>query len=185
MYRFLSIVLTVVVLFGCSQQNDQMDKVLILRNSIVNSNGCAFDVTITADYLDSYHTFGMRCISDEIGNVTFEIIEPNSISGITGIVTSEDGKLTFDDQVLLFPTIAEDLLTPVSAPWFFLKSLKSGYIRGCGMDSGLTLLQIDDSYSDNVIKMNVQIIDGVPIFAEIIWQDRCIVTMEVREFHIL
>ena len=185
MQRILSIVLITLLLCGCSQQNEQMEQALNLRDSIINSNGCSFDVTITADYQDVYYTFGMSCKSDVIGNISFKVTAPDSISGITGIVTAEDGKLTFDDKVLLFSTLAEGQITPVSAPWLFLKSLKSGYIKGCGNDNGATLLQIDDSYANEAMKQNIYIVDDAPSFVEIIWSGRRVVTMDVKAFRIL
>ena len=185
MVRILSIVLAILMLCGCSRSNEQMEEAMNLRDSIINSNGCSFDVTITADYQDMYYTFAMFCKSDAIGNVAFEVTAPDSISGITGIVSAEDGKLTFDDQVLLFSTLAEGQITPVSAPWLFLNSLKSGYIKGCGTDNGTTLLQIDDSYANNSMQQNIHIAEGAPFFVEIFWSGRRVVTLDVKRFNIL
>ena len=185
MRRFLSIVLIAIFLCGCSQQDEKMEQALNLRDSIISSNGCSFDVTVTADYQDVYYTFSMSCLSDAVGNISFEVTEPDSISGITGIVTAEDGKLTFDNKVLLFSTLGDGQITPVSAPLLFLKSLKSGYIKGCGSDNGATLLQIDDSYADTAIRLNIHIVDNAPSSVEIIWNDRRIVSMDVKAFRLL
>ena len=185
MRRIGSIILTILLLCGCSHQNDHMEQELSLRDSIINSNGCSFDVTVTADFQDVYYTFGMSCKSDTIGNVTFEVTAPDSIRGITGIVTAKDGKLTFDDQILLFSTLAEGQVSPVSAPWLFINTLKSGYINGCAYDNGEMLLQIDDSYANDTMKQNILIDNGVPTFVEIIWSGRRVVTMDVKAFRIL
>ena len=185
MRHILLYFLLILMLCGCFRQNAQLEQGINLRDSIINSNGCAFDVTVTADYQDVYYTFEMSCESDPIGNVTFEILAPKSITGITGIVTAEDGKLTFDDQILLFSTLAEGQITPVCAPWLFINSLRSGYINGYANDGGALILQIDDTYATCALRQNVHIVNSVPSFVEIIWNGRRVVTMDVKSFRLL
>lgn len=181
----LGIIALVFVLTGCSKQNDCFDSAFDLRERIANSNGCVFELEITTDYQDGYYTFQMSCESDVSGNIKFTVTSPESICGITGVITAEDGKLTFDDKLLLFSLLADGEITPVSAPWFFIKALRGGYIAGCSIQDNGTLLQIDDSYADKLIKQNIYLSDGKPLTAEIIWEGRRIVTLDVKDFQIL
>lgn len=185
MRRIFGVILVFLLLNGCSKSSKQMEQAMQLRDSILSSKGCSFEVTVTADYQDIYYTFDMSCDSDAIGNVLFEVISPDTISGITGIVTAKEGKLTFDDHILLFSTLAEGQITPVSAPWLFLNSLKGGYIKGCAMDSGGILLEIDDSYANGSMMQRIRIDHGKPSYVEIFWDGSRVVTMDVKEFHIL
>ena len=185
MRGFLAFLLSLFLLCGCTRTNDGMEQAISLRDAIINGNGCTFAVTITADYQDKYYTFVMNCQSDSSGNVTFEVTEPESISGITGSISANNGKLTFDDHALVFSTLAEGQITPISAPWLFINTLRSGYIKGCAQEDSGLLLEIDDSYAENAIQLIIQIIADIPVFAEIIWQNRRIVTMKVEDFCIL
>ena len=157
----------------------------MLRNKIANANGCAFTAVITADYSDVIYTFKMICKTDNTDDLTFEVIEPESIQGITGYISKENGKLTFDDKVLLFATIAEGRLTPVSAPWVFMNALLGGYISGCTTESEDMLVYISDSYAENALKLTVRIAEGLPAYAEIFWNDQRVVTLVVEDFCIL
>lgn len=186
MKRLCLLVLSVLFLVGCTSSGKEMDKVLSLRQAVLKGNGCAFEAMITADYGDRLYTFTMNCVTDTAGNLKFEVLTPNSISGITGIVTEEDGKLTFDDKTLLFETIADEQITPVSAPWLFIHTLRSGYISACGTDGEGLHIQIDDSYADNALQMDIWTNESIlPVRAEIVWSGRRILSIDVKEFVIL
>ena len=171
-----------VLLCGCTSSERGIDSVHLLRNKIANANGCKFTVVITADYSNVIYTFKMICETDAIGDLTFEVIEPESIQGITGCVSKENGKLTFDDKVLLFATIAEGQLTPVSAPWVFMNALSGGYISGCTTEKEDLLVYIRDSYAENALKLTVRIVDDLPVCVEIYWNNQRTVTLSVEEF---
>lgn len=183
--RIMTIIIAIFMLCGCTHSEGSMDKALSLRERIINGSGCQFDVVITADYQNEYYSFRMNCQTDKSGNVTFEILEPESISGITGSVSAEKGKLTFDDQILIFPTLTEGQITPVSAPWLFINTLRSGYITGCAQQGNGLQIMIKDSYAAESLQLNIQTVDDIPVFSEIIWQNRCVVTMNVEAFRIL
>ena len=163
-----------------------MDNAIALRRSLMEANGCSFNAVITADNGDDLHSFSMKCTTDPQGDMHFEVLSPDTISGITGIVSESNGKLTFDDQVLLFETIADGELTPVSAPWVLVRTLQSGYIRSCGADGNNLRIQLDDSYSDNAIQLEVWLDEAQkPIRGEILWEGRRILSIDVTEFVIL
>ncbi len=185
MRRILAILTTLLMLCGCSQSDSRMDQALSMRDAILSGNGCQFGVTITADYQDVYYVFAMDCHVDSTGKLTFEVKEPETICGITGIISAEEGKLTFDDKVLIFATMAEGYITPVSAPWLFINALRGGFIKGCAQEDNGILITIDDSYMDEAIQLNIRTVDDVPVFTEIIWKNRRVVTMNVETFRFL
>ena len=92
----------------------------------------SFDAEITADYGDKTYTFAMHCESDTKGDMTFTVTAPESIAGISGTISASGGKLTFSDTALAFDLMADDQLSPVSAPWILMKTLRSGYLTSCG-----------------------------------------------------
>lgn len=185
MKRLLAVVILLLTLNGCSLMESEMDKAMELRNRLLSS-GCTFDVTITADYTKKVYTFGMKCDADPNGTMTFQVMAPDTISGITGKISDEGGKLTFDDQALLFETIADGQITPVSAPWLLIRTLRSGYIKACGgYDSGI-YIQIDDSYENDAMHLEIWTDENnLPEQAEIQWQGRRILSMAVENFTIL
>lgn len=185
MKRLLAVVLLLLTLSGCSVMQSEMDKAMDLRTRLLGG-GCAFDVTVTADCVQKVYTFGMNCVFDSNGTMTFQVTEPETISGISGSISNEGAKLTFDDQALLFEAIADGQITPVSAPWLLVRTLRSGYLKGSGKYDGGIYIQIDDSYENDALHLDIWTDESnVPVRAEIQWQGRRILSMSVENFTFL
>ena len=117
MRRWTVVLVCVLFLVGCTSGEAALDPGLRLRQRLLDSGGCAFRTTVTADYGDYLHTFVLSCQGDSTGELRFEVVAPDTISGITGVIRGEQGKLTFDEEVLVFSPLVDGLLSPVSAPW--------------------------------------------------------------------
>ena len=180
------IICVLVLLSGCGSAGKPIDNALLLRNKLLESDGCSFRADITVDYGEEVHVFTMDCKTDKEGNLSFTVISPTTISGIKGNVTDHSGSLIFDDQVLAFPTIADGQVTPVTAPWLFMKTLRSGYIHAStDSDAGYSVV-IDDSYQDNALRLLITVsAENLPVSGEIFWDGRRILTVNVEEFKIL
>ena len=183
MKRILCLVL-VCLLCGCGRKDDALDRALAMRMRLQGA-ACSFSCTVTADYGEKIHVFSMECTADVSGDMTFEVLTPEPISGITGVVSQSQGKLTFDDKALAFELLADGQFSPVSAPWIFIRTLRGGYLTSCTETDYGMLLCIDDSYEADPLRLDVRMDrDGNPISAEILWQGRRILSMEIENFQI-
>lgn len=163
-----------------------MAQALQLRERMLASEGFTFDVTVTSDYGTYLHSFVLRCSADANGKTTFEVIAPDSISGITGWIDDDGGKLTFDEEILVFSPLADGQISPVTAPWILIRTLLGGYITSCANTEGGLELTIDDSYADDALSLMIRLDKELnPCSAEIIWQNRRILSMRVENFRIL
>ena len=182
----VKVVLLLCVIFllsGCKGQADPLDNAIALRNRILESEGCSFKASICADYGEKQYEFSMFCQTNKAGDLSFEVIEPATIAGIQGKVRSDGGALSFDDKVLAFQTIADGRITPVTAPWLLMKTLRSGYIKGSTLDEDGFQVTINDSYAENAFYLNVWVDrDHLPASAEIFWENRRIFTVTVEDF---
>lgn len=185
MRRFLPAILFVFFAFGCSSTRN-VEPAVTLRNKLLQSNGCEFQMMITADYGENIYTFTMDCRSDKNGNVNFTVIEPETISGITGEIDNEGGKLTFNEKILAFPLLADEQLTPVSVPWLFVRMLYSGYIGSGGSDGDYYKVQMDDSYENDPLRADVWLNESNdPIHCDFLWNNRRIFTAKIENFRFL
>lgn len=159
---------------------------MALRSSLLKASSCTFDASVTADYGDALYEFAMECQADDRGDVTFTVSEPEPVSGITGTISNKGGQLTFDDTALAFDLMADGQVSPVSAPWLFLKTLRGGYLTAAGMEEDLLRLTIDDSYEDDALKLDIWLDEGnLPTRAEVLYGGRRILTLNVTNFQIL
>ena len=185
MKRVLFVLITVVFLGGCKSDRAQMEQALAFRNAVLGADECKFSAVVTTDYGDSIYTFGMDCISKKEGTLHITITEPETIAGITCSVAGETGKLLFDDKVLMFETMTDGQITPVISPWLFMKAIRSGYIAYCGTKEKTVELRIDDTFSDTSFCTEVYFNENkMPVFAEILWQGRRIVSIQISNFSI-
>ncbi len=180
MKRVFLIMFCILFLCGCND-GTVMDEALALRGAILQAETCSFTAVVTADYGDQIYSFTLDCVCDKQGDVTFTVKAPESIAGITGKITADGGNLTFDDQVLAIPMLTDDQITPVSAPWILMRTLRGGYITSCA-DGRVT---IDDSYADDALTLDISLDQQkLPKMAEIYWKNRRILTLELENFHL-
>ena len=184
-YRVAAIICVLLLLTGCKGSEDSLDRAMALRNRVLREDGCSFTATVTADYGEQIYIFKMACKTDREGNLTFTVEEPDTIAGITGKISGTGGAITFDDKVLAFQTIADGLVTPVTAPWLFIKTLRSGYLKDATETEQGFEMSIDDSYAEESLQLRIRTAGDVPDSAEIFWQSRRILTIAVENFSFL
>lgn len=184
MRLLISFLLPAVLLLGCTGSRDELDRAMDLRVSLL-SGECSFEAQITADYGEQIHSFSMACRSDSAGDLAFTVTEPESICGITGRVSREGGMLTYDATALTFPLLADGQLSPVSAPWILMKTLRGGYMTAACMDGQLLRLTVDDSYEENALKLDIWLDESdTPVRADILYDGRRILSVCVSNFQI-
>lgn len=155
---------------------------MAFRQKLTDS-GCSFDAAITADYGEMKQDFQLRCTADKEGNMEFEVLQPESISGITGSFFKSEGKLTFDDKAVVFSLMAEGQISPVSAPWVMLRALRGGYLSSCAEENGRLRISIDDSYEQEALGLEIWLdVQNRPVYCEIIWQGRVLLSISVENF---
>lgn len=176
----------VMLLVGCAKTENHMDTALSLRQQMNEKSGCTFEVEITVDYESTTQSFSLSCQSDGRGEVTFEVLAPEVIKGITGVLDGDGGKLTFDDKAVQFATLAEGKLSPVCAPWALVHTLRSGYITSCGKETDGIRISIDDSYREDALHFDIWLgEDCLPKAVDINWEGRRILAMTVSNFRFL
>lgn len=180
---FAAAICVMILLTGCKNTESDLGRAMALRQRLLGSSGCTFDAVITADYGDKIYTFSMACQADSQGDLTFTVTDPQTICGITGTVTQQGGHLTFDGKALAFEMLADGLVTPVSAPWILIRTLRGGYLSACGKDEDDLRISIDDSYEDNALHLDIWInSQDVPVRGDILWDGKRVVSLEVRNF---
>ncbi len=185
MKQIFCVMLTLLVLTGCGGADASMEPVLVLRQKL-QEKGCSFDAVITADYGDKTYTFAMEVRSDAHGNLSFTVNEPQTISGITGRIEKGRGEITFDGMALAFEMLADEQLSPVSAPWILIGALRGGYILSCGQDAAHTRVTLHDSYESDAMTVDIWLDENnIPIHGEILWKERKILTVEIEKFAIV
>lgn len=170
---------------GCSSEHQPLPDAVRFRETLLASPGCSFRADITADYGDSLTAFSMDCRADASGVLSFEVTKPESISGISGSISDQGGSIAYEDQVLYFPLLTDELLTPASAPWIFLRTLRGGYLRSACMEEGLLHVTADDDYGDDALTVDIWLEGETPVRADILHDGKRILSLVVENFVLL
>lgn len=182
MKKIVCTVFLLIFLFGCGREQTQMDPVLQLRDQLENSP-CSFTALVTADYGDAIYQFSLDCVYTESGDLQFQVLTPETISGICGQVAAEGGKLQFEDVFLGFSLLADGQISPVSAPWVIMRALTAGYITSVGVDGQYLRATIQDSYAADAFTVDFWLEDKlIPVQADIIWKNRRILSVRIKDF---
>lgn len=180
MKRLIPGLAAMVLLCGCSFGEQAQEEALELRSRALSANAVTFRAEIAADYIDHVEEFTLECAFDADGVLSFTVAEPEQICGIAGTVSGTEGALTFDDQILAFPLMAEERLSPVSAPWIVMKALRSGCIIACAREEEVLHVTVDDSYADDALTVDLWADENGIVAAEVSWQGRRAVAMEIE-----
>lgn len=182
MKRLAALALMLLFLSGCTAGTDALDKAMALRADML-ARAVRFDAEITADYGDQSYSFSMNCQVSTAGELSFTVTAPQTIAGITGTVSATGGKLTFEDTALAFDLMADGLVSPISAPWVLVRTLRGGYLTACTVEDGQIRISIDDSYEEDALRLEIWLDSSeLPQVAEIYWQGRRLLTVTVTNF---
>ena len=172
----------ILVLFftGCGQGNTPRG--MSLRQRMNDSNGCAFTAEVRAYIGKEEYVFSMDCECGNSDTVTFTVTAPESLSGITGELSSGSGSLTFDGQALAFPMLAQGTMSPISSVWVLLHALRGGYLT----DEGKEGLTIDETYQGVPLRLSVTLDnEDMPTFTEIFQDGERILSLALANFRFL
>lgn len=179
--RLVGILGILVLLSGCAKP-DAMEEALAFRARVLA--GCSFRAAITADYDREALCFDLECRADENGDLTFQILAPASIQGISGQILADSGKLTFDDFILGFPLLAEDRLSPAAAPGLFAQLWRSGYISLCGYEDNTIRMTAKSGFDAHALTLETWLDseNKIPIFAELCYNNQSVLRAAITEF---
>ncbi len=180
------LVMVLLCLCGCSSTSQEIQRGMALRAKLLRAEAFTFDAEITADYGDALYTFSMACRATPKGNLAFTVTAPETIAGITGTIAENSGKLTFDEVALQFDLMADDYLSPVSAPWVLVKTLLSGNLTSACEEEEMLRLTIDDSFREDALQLDIWLgEEDWPEHAEVLFEGRRILSVDVKNLVIL
>ena len=170
------------VLSGCGGDPPELQTALEFRETLLKAQQCSFSAEITADYGDSVTEFSVTCLGNSSGELAFEITEPEAIAGIRGRISYAGGEIRFEEEAVFFPLMTDDHLSPASAPWIFLKTLRGGCITAVCREEDSLRLTADDRYDQDALHLDIWFRENIPIRADISQNGRRFLSLNVKNF---
>ena len=82
----------------------------------------------------------------------------------------------------MFSLLADEQVSPVSAPWLLMKTLRSGYLTSCNQEEEFLRLTVNDSYEEDALTLDIWLKEEAPVRGEILFRGKRILTVEVSDF---
>lgn len=185
----IAILLATILLFSaCAKdgQNSELQPAIDFRAKLLNAGGASFTAEVTADYGEEVYTFTLACRYQTDGKTEITVTAPDTLSGIRAQIENDTGRLTFFDTELTFGTLADGNITPLSAPAVLGRVWQSAYIAASGKeDKNLRVSYEDGNDTDQLLADTWFSQKGIPIYAELCYNEICVLRLNISDFSFL
>ena len=184
MRRLLAVAVLICLLAGCAGEESLLSHAIKFRADLVQAGGCSFTAEITADYGDTVQIFTATCETDATGVTRLTILKPETLTGITATVTDEGGTITYDGMELEFGLLANGNVIPAAAPCLLVSCWSKAYIASAGQEETRYRASYQKDFDKKMLIVDTYFEKGIPICAEVCYNDSRILKIMISEFSI-
>lgn len=152
------------------------------RSELVSSGGAEFSAEVLADFGETVQTFCMDCRCDEVGNLSFTVTSPETLSGITATVTDSGGTITYDGMAMDFGLLANGNVIPAAAPAIVCACWIDGYISSAGSENDAYRVTYEKNFDEKALTVDTWFEKNIPICAEVCYNNERILSITIRDF---
>ena len=182
MRRLTLLLLCLCFLTACKGEESALSRANVFRAELLSKGGCSFTAKIQADYEQEIYDFTLACHGNSQGDMTLEVLAPETIAGITATVDAVSGKLSYEGLALGFPLMAQGQISPVSAPAQLLRCWLEAFVLSAGDQGELYRASFEKKLSNNVLLADTYFENGIPISADLWYNNTKILHMDILDF---
>ena len=167
----------------------KVDDITRLREVYQIMTGCTMEATVSCAYDTLLWTGDLRCEYVPAGESVIEVLVPESIAGVRGVLRQDGWYLEYEDVVLAADTLGDDSLSPMTCLPRLMHALQKGWLLEENTetwgDTPCIRLSFDESLPDGrkiISTLWVRETDGLPVCGEIALENEIILTAEFTRF---
>lgn len=172
------------ILTGCAGKRDPTQGALDFRTALMEAGGCSFTADVTAQVDDRVYNFTLDCVHSGDGTA-ITVTAPEIIAGITAKVQAGQTQLEYDGAILEFGKLANGTVSPVAAPGLLAQCWTGAYIAFEGSDGDQERVTYLRGYNDEELAVDTWLLDGIPTYAEVSYEDVRCITAAIHNFQFL
>lgn len=176
------LILAALLLSGCGGTENPLTPAIEFRAALVQAGGCSFTVKVTADSGEATDEFTLQCAADETGTVRFTVTQPQSLAGITATVSADGGTVTYDGMAMEFGLLANGNVIPAAAPALAVCCWRQEYLAAAGTDETGYRATYEKDFDEKRLIADTWFENGIPIYAEVCYNNRRILKLEFSDF---
>ena len=177
-----AILLLCIFCTACSAGESGLSPAIEFRAALVQAGGCTFQAEVTADFGDSVVSFSLDCDADADGTTRLTVTAPETLSGITATVSDAGGKITYDGMSMDFGLLASGNVIPAAAPAITVTCWSSEYITAAGEDETGYRVTYEKDFDEKMLKVDTWFENGIPICAEVCYNNQRILNLTISDF---
>jgi len=167
-----------IFLTACSKED--FSPAIDFRAELVQK-GCSFTADVEADFGLTVQSFTLQCRTQE-ESMHFEVLAPESLSGITATVSADGGTVTYDGMAMDFGLLANGNVIPAAAPAIIADCWKNAYISAVGTDGEYYTVTYERDHEQKKLVVQTWFEKGLPISAEICYNQMRVIKITFRDF---
>lgn len=178
MRRIVIAILLCIFCTACSKED--ISPAIDFRAELVQK-GCSFTADVEADFGLTVQNFTLQCQTQE-ETLRFEVLAPESLSGITATVSNGGGTVTYDGMAMDFGLLANGNVIPAAAPAIIADCWKNAYISAVGADGEYYTATYERDHDQKKLVVQTWFEKGLPISAEICYNQMRVIKITFRDF---
>lgn len=171
-------------LTACAPSADKAGEAAALRTALLENGGCTFVSRVTADFGETVQSFTLDCDFDAgSGALRFTVLEPQTLAGITATVTDSGASVDYDGMAMELGLLAGDSVMPAAAPALAAICWTDAPITAAGAENDRTRVTYERMLCQRRLTVDTWLENGLPISAQVCYNQQCILKLEVSEFY--
>lgn len=182
MRRVIAVLAMCLFCVACAAEDKYISPALEFRTALIQAKGCSFVAEVTADFGKTVQIFTMDCESDAQDAFYLTVLEPETLKGITATVKESGGQITYDGLAMDFGLLANGNVIPAAAPAIVAACWTDEYISAAGEQGEEYRVTYEKNFDENRLIVDTWFKKGVPICAEICYNNQRIIKITIRDF---
>lgn len=170
---------------GAGEEQDAAD----LRDRYHDMAGCTMEAAVTCSQWDRVWQAELRCEYVPDGEITVEVLSPETIAGVRAVLDGDTLTLEYEDLCLNAGTLSSQSVSPMACLPRLMSALRDGWLleenEETWNDVPCRRLMVDQSGTQNgkiVSTIWLRKEDGTPVRGEISVEGEIILTAEFTSF---
>lgn len=169
-WGFLCLIPLVAVLLALLRHGQTSEEARSFLNRCGEASQLQFRADISSRQSEMVKKLTLDCVTEPDGAVSFTVIRPERIAGVSGSIGADEGKLFRPDGGL----------RTVASPWMLLHALRCGKLQSCTRRKGILVVQLAAWYNREPVPVELHIRKGKLLSAQLHWREQRIYLQSSR-----
>ena len=163
------------------KENNPLQAPMDFRAGLLAAGGCTYTGHVTLDTGERVYDYTLQTDWSADGRMEARITAPDLLAGITARLEPGSTRLEYDGVAMDLGDTGGGPICPMNAPALVCAGWSEGYIA-CADTSPAPTVTYESGWGADTVTVNTRFEDGLPVWAELVYRNRTVLTMEITDF---